>query len=140
MSDEISLDRKYLVGIRVGTCYEKVHAAWQDDTNEGFLICYEINLVFDDQSIFSIQPCEMDISDRYSELGLSLKKIETVNCQSLFNISYLPMQVGKVVRTDYLGEGSVNEIILILANKNRIIIRHVFPPMTIGIKLEQVNA
>ncbi len=140
MNEKISLDSKYLVEIRLGENHEKVHAAWQDDTNEGFLICYDINLLFDDQTIFLVKPCEIGIAGRYPGMALSLEKIESVNCQSPFNASCLPMKVDEVIQTDYLGEGAVNEIILVLVNKCRIIIRHVFPPMTMGVKLEQKNA
>ncbi|RUO38638.1 hypothetical protein CWE13_03050 [Aliidiomarina shirensis] len=140
MNKKISLDSKYLVEIRLGENHEKVHAAWQDDTNEGFLICYDINLVFDDQTIFQVKPCEVEIIGRYPGMALSLEKIESVNCQSSFNTLRLPMKVEEVIQNDYLGEGAVNEITLGLVNKSRIIIRHVFPPMTMGVKLEQKNA
>ena len=140
MNEKISLDSKYIVEIRLGENHEKVHAAWQDDTNEGFLICYDINLVFDDKTIFQVKPCEVEITGRYPRMALSLEKIESVNCQSSFDALCLPMKVEEVIQNDYLGEGAVNEITLGLVNKSRIIIRHVFPPMTMGVKLEQKNA
>ena len=140
MNEKISLDSKYLVEIRLGKNHEKAHAAWQDDTNEGFLICYEINLVFDDQTIFLVRPCEVEIPGRYPGMALTLEKIESVNCQSSFKVYCVPMKIEALVQADYLGEEAVNEIILALEDRSRIIIRHVFPPMTMGLKLEQKNA
>lgn len=140
MTESFGFNRKCLVEIRVGKNHDKVHPAWQDDTNEGFLICYDFNLVFDDQSIFLVQPCEVEIMGRYPGLGLSLKEIEAADLPEIFEVSYLPMRVEEVVQTDYLGEGAKNQVELVLVNGSKIIIRHVFPPMTMGIKLERENA
>lgn len=140
MIESMRLDRKCLVEIRVGKSHDKVHPAWQDDTNEGFLICYDVNLVFDDQSIFLVQPREVEITGRYPGLGLSLEEIEAVNLPSLFKISCLPMRVEEVLQTDCLGEDVINQYIIALENGSKIVIRHVFPPMTMGIRFEQGNA
>jgi len=140
MTESFAFNRKCLVEIRVGKNHDKVHPAWQDDTNEGFLICYDVNLVFDDQSIFLVQPCEIEIKGRYPGLGLSLKEIEAVNLPSLFKISCLPMRVEEMLQTDCLGEDVINQYIVALENGSKIVIRHVFPPMTIGIRFEHGNA
>ena len=103
-------------------------------------MCYDINLVFDDQTILLVQPCEVEISGCYPSLGLALEKIETASLSEPFNVSDLPMRVKEVIQTDYLGEDAINQYVLLVENGNKIIIRHVFPPMTMGIRLEDKNA
>ncbi len=140
MTESMSFDQKCLVEIRVGKSHDKVHPAWQDDTNEGFLICYDVNLIFDDQSIFLVRPCEVEAKDRYPALGLSLREIEAVNLPVLFKVPCLPMRVEEVVQTDCLGEDVINQYVIAMENGSKIVIRHVFPPMTMGIRFEQRNA
>jgi len=140
MSDRMSLSQKCLVEIRIGNNHEKVHSAWQDDTNEGYLIWYEINLVFDDNTIYSIRPCEVEIDGRYPGLGLTLEKIDEATLTGAFDISSLPMKVERIDQSDFLGEDTINQYVLVFTNDSKVIIRHVFPPMTMGIKTEAVNA
>lgn len=136
MSETIVFEQKNLVEIRIGESFERVHAAWRDDTNEDFLICHEINLIFDDQSIFAIKPCEVEVSGRYPSLGLSVNRIDSTNLQKHFEVHDLPMKVKEVVQTDYLGEDTSNQLEIVFENDSKVIIRQVFPPMTMGIRLE----
>ncbi|WP_417657719.1 hypothetical protein [Pseudidiomarina aestuarii] len=136
MSETIAFEQKLLIEIRIGESHERVHAAWRDDTNEGFLICNEINLIFNDQSIFEIKPCEVEVAGRYPSLSLSVNRIDSTNLHKRFQANDLPMKIKEVVQTDYLGEDTPNQLEIVLQNASKIIIRHVFPPMTMGIRLE----
>jgi hypothetical protein len=140
MFDCKSLIGKCLVAIKIGHNHEKVHPAWQDDTNKDFLICYDMNLVFNDEKIYSVKPCEVDIIDRYPGLGLALEDINKVELSIPFTISDLPMRVSRVIESDHLGEDVINQYILILESGIKIIIRHVYPPMSMGIKIVAINA
>lgn len=135
-----SLRGKVLSAVRIGRNHQKVHPAWQDDTNEGFLICYDLNLEFEDKTVLSVQPCEVEISGRYPSLGLVLEDVEAASFPERFEVSCLPMRVEKVIQTDYLGEDANNQFDLVLEDGSKIVIRHVFPPMTMGIKLEGHDA
>ena len=140
MHNLTELSKKNLVAIQLGRNHETVHKAWQDDTNQGFLICYEIGLVFDDQTSYVIEPDEVNVKGQYPALGLSLCQKNLQSLTSSFKVPNLPQRVGSVVQDDYLGENAINQYILKLTSGEHIIIRHVFPPMSMGIKLEPKNA
>lgn len=140
MNNLRDLSQKKLVAILTGNNHETVHKAWQDDTNEGFLICYKITLIFDDQENYILRPCEVDIEGRYPGLGLELEPEIPDGLMSTININNLPQRIDHVIQDDYLGEDVTNQYILVLDNGDKIIIRHVLPPMTMGIRIEGVNA
>jgi hypothetical protein len=124
------------MGVQIGHNHEKVHHAWQDESNEDFLICYDINLEFEDNNIYSVKPCEVDIIDRYPALGLSLEEIEKVELLTPFNITDLPMRVSNIIQSDHLGEDVINQYTLVFESGCRVVIRHVYPPMSMGIRIE----
>ena len=134
------LKQKKLVALLIGDNHETVHKDWQDDTNEGFLLCYKIKLIFDDQTNYVIKPCEVNIEGSYPSLGLNLESEVTEGLMSTINIKNLPQRIKHTIQDDYLGEDVINQYILVLDSGNKIIIRHVFPPMTMGIRVEEVNA
>ena len=140
MFDLKSLIGKCLVAVRIGYNHEKVHHAWRDESNEGFLICYDINLDFEDNKTYSVKPCEVGIIDRYPSLGLSLEEIEKVELLIPFNITDLPMRVCDIIQSDHLGEDVINQYTLVLESGNDVVIRHVYPPMSMGIKIEPIHA
>ena len=65
MFDLNSLKGKVLIAVSLSHIHEKVHQAWQDKSNEGFLICYEITLEFEDGKTYLIKPCEVDAIGYY---------------------------------------------------------------------------
>jgi hypothetical protein len=140
MNEVNSLADKRLVAVRTGKRHDKVHSAWRDDTNEGFLICYDLNLVFEDDVIYSVRPCEVEIDGRYPSLGLALEQKTDFTVSIPFDISSLPMNVCETIQSDYLGEDVVNQYVFVLESGNKIMVRHVYPPMTLGIKVEAKNA
>ncbi|MFC4701482.1 hypothetical protein ACFO4O_15050 [Glaciecola siphonariae] len=132
--------KKCLTQIFVDRRHKDVHQAWQDHSNKGFHICYEVNLVFSDKSVFIIKPSEVEIEGRYPALGLSVEQEATCNVSTKFEVSELPMTINCASYSDYLGEDADNEITLRFEHKLEIAIRHVFPPMTLGIKVRGVDA
>ena len=140
MSENSIFDNKNLIEIRTGRSHDEVHPAWKDDTNEGFFICYSIELVFDDESTFTIQPCEVELQDRFPALGLEVSEEKSQEQSYLLKMVGLPSKILEIKQADYLGEGVENQVELILNNDKKVVIRHVFPPMTLGIKIEASNA
>jgi len=136
MVDLKSLIGKSLVAVTIGHNHEKVHSAWRDESNEGFLICYDINLEFGDNIIYSVKPSERDIIDRYPGLGLNLEAIDKIEQSIPFNIAELPIRVCNIVQSDHLGEDVINQYALVLENGKNVVIRHVYPPMSMGIRIE----
>jgi len=139
MIDLKRLSGKLLVAVKIGHNHEKVYPAWQDEINEGFLICYDINLLFQGQESYSVKPCEVDIIDRYPGLGLMLEDVDKLESSIPFNITGLPLRVSEIVQSDHLGEDVINQYVFVLENGANLVIRHVFPPMTLGINVELVN-
>lgn len=140
MIENTTFENKNLIEIRTGRSHDEVHSAWKDDTNEGFLICYSISLVFDDQYTFTIQPCEVELADRFPALGLEVSEGGFQEQYFLLEMDSLPSRILGIKQNDYLGEGVENQMEFTLKNHKKILIRHVFPPMTLGIKIEASNA
>ena len=138
MTDVTHLRGKYLTALRLAESHEKIHPAWQDDTNKGFLICYELQLAFADNTTLSITPTEVELPRRYPALGLMLSETTATTLSEMFEIPELPARIEQVTHIDYLLEGTTNQIELVLLNGRKLIIRHVFPPMTLGVKLTNV--
>jgi hypothetical protein len=140
MSENSIFDNKNLIEIRTGRRHDEVHPAWKDDTNEGFLICYSIELLFDDESTFTIQPCEVELQDRFPALGLEVSEGKLQEQSYLIEMVGLPSKILEIEQADYLGEGVENQMEFTLKNDKKVVIRHVFPPMTLGLKIEASNA
>jgi len=136
MFDLKSLIGKCLVAVQIGHNHEKVHHAWRDESNEGFLICYDINLEFEDNNNYSIKPCDVNVIGRYPALSLCLEETQNVEVLMVFDIKELPMCIRYITQSVHLGEEVVNQYTLVLDNGERIVIRHVYPPMSMGIKVE----
>ncbi|CAM3662905.1 MULTISPECIES: hypothetical protein [Pseudoalteromonas] len=134
------LSGKNLSVISLGHSQRKVHPAWKDDTNDCFLICYELIFSFEDGSHYLVKPCELDLPDRFPALGLSIDQVNSSRPKSVFTAFEQPNRVVGIEQSDFLGEDTINQYSLILDNQQRIIIRHVFPPMSMGIKIENGNA
>jgi len=135
-----SLKSKHLKTVLTGNNHAKVHPAWVDETNDGFLICYEIQLVFDDGTIYFVQPSEQNIEGRYPALGLKLSLVDSITLENVFPIATTPAIVTSVTSTDNLGEDVVNQWVFNFGNSMHLMIRHVYPPMSLGIKVAVSNA
>lgn len=138
-----SIDRlrfKYLKTVLLGNNHAKAHPEWVDDSNEDFLICYEAQLVFDDGTIYVIRPCEENLEGRYPALGLSLEQVDSISLENVFPVAESAVKVTEVLSTDHLGEEVINQWLFSLENNMHLIIRHVYPPMSLGIKVAVGNA
>lgn len=130
---------KCLVQILVDRRHKDVQKAWQDNSNKGFYIYYEVDLVFTDKSVLKIKPSEVEIEGRYPALGLSVEQETFTNLSTKFEVNDLPKSIVSSIYCDYLGEDADNEITLSLDGNLEIVIRHVFPPMTLGLKAREVD-
>ncbi len=137
MDKLIEFTGKILERVELGRAHNDVHPAWRDDTNEGFLVCYELLLLFQDKSSFIIKPIEVDLPERYPSLGLSISDAKATNMELSLNDLNLPSKVVNVEQSDFLGENVINQYKLMLHNNQTLIVRHVFPPMSMGVKVEQ---
>ncbi len=140
MSDIIALENKRLIGIRTGRTHDAVHPAWKDKTNDEFLICFAVELVFDDEPTLTILPCEVEISGRYPGLGLEVSEGKIQEHSFPYETDDLHSKILNIRQADYLGEGVENQMEFTFENGNVLVIRHVFPPMTLGIKIEICEA
>ncbi len=136
----IDLSGKNLSFISLGHSHSKVHPAWKDDTNDSFLICYELILSFEDDSHYLIQPCEVDLPDRFPALGLSIEQVKSSGPKSVFTAFEQLNRVVDIEQSDFLGEDTINQYSLTLDNQKKVIIRHVLPPMSMGIRIDDGNA
>ena len=136
MDKLIDFTGKVLERVELGNTHDEVHPAWKDDTNEGLLICYELLLSFQGNSFFTVKPCEIDLPERYPGLGLSITESKSTKMVSALEELNLPSKVVHIEQSDFLGEDAINQYQLTLQNNKSIIIRHVFPPMSMGVKVE----
>lgn len=137
MNKLIDFTDKVIEGVKLGRTHDEVHPAWKDDTNKDFLICYELFLSFQGNSFFIVKPCEVNLPERYPSLGLSITESEPTKMESTLSGLNLPSKVVHIEQTDFLGEDVINQYKLTLQNNQSITIRHVFPPMSMGVKVEQ---
>ena len=67
---------------------------------------------------------------------LNLEAIDKIEQSIPFNIAELPIRVCNIVQSDHLGEDVINQYALVLENGKNVVIRHVYPPMSMGIRIE----
>ena len=91
---------------------------------------------FEGNISYSVKPCDVDIIGRYPGLGLSFESIDKIEQTIPFNVAELPIRVCIIIQSDHLGGDVINQYTLVLANVTNVVIRHVYPPMSIGIRIE----
>lgn len=124
-----------------------VHPAWKDATTPEICSGF-VNLAISNASAVQILPCEVDASDQYPSLGIELLAIDhvphlhrwvngvTVSAEILTEmISSLPATITHIRMWDSMGEGPVSAVDFVLSTGVTLTIRHIFPPMTLGIDL-----
>ena len=136
MEKLIDFTKKELNSIEIGMSHTEVHSAWKDETNDGFLICYELMLSLSGGKHYIVKPCEINLPNRYPALGLSISPSQYIKLETVLTGIDLPSMINGVNQTDFLGEDVINQYLMILENKLTIKIRHVYPPMTMGVKIE----
>ena len=131
---------------------EGVHPAWVDDLTLP-IVGFDAFLEFADGDLIQISPCEVDLGpDRYPGLGLALQPCtskalqfispggHTVEAVPLVEaVPFTPFSIVGIEESDPLGEDTVNQYSLATNNGRRVIFRHMFPPMTLGMHVEVIG-
>ena len=128
---------------------EGVHPAWVDELTLP-IVGFDAFLELADGDLIKISPCEMDLGpDRYPGLGLILEPCTTKELQFTSPgghtteavplaeaASFLPFFIVGIEESDPLGEDTVSQISLETSNGWLVTLRHIFPPMTLGMHVE----
>ncbi|MEH6543007.1 MAG: hypothetical protein V7721_03605 [Porticoccaceae bacterium] len=123
-----------------------VHPAWADDSTPS-INSWKVFLTFSDGTVCNIEPCEVELSEeRYPSLGLRIEEyrnestdsvqsdgsvIKTVSVKEANEL--LPQVVTRVQESDPLEEGAISQYTFTIGNSASIVIRHIMPPMTLGV-------
>jgi hypothetical protein len=143
--DTSSLIGKTIVEILAYPRFE-VHPAWVTEATTP-VVTTDAFLVFEGGMIARVGPCEVSLdANRYPSLGLEVqacsqealafttpagKAIMPTRVEEL--IQFLPLRIQSVVESDPLREGAVSEICVLGQAGRAIILRHIMPPMTLGL-------
>ena len=125
-----------------------VHPAWVDEFTTPINTC-EAFLEFSDGELASLSPCEVNLSeDRYPSLGLAIEATTPAAMKMTYSegqmisavpleeaTDFLPAPITFIEASDPLGEDTTTQY-AIGGSGWRIIFRHIFPPMTLGICVE----
>ena len=126
-----------------------VHPAWVDEFTTP-INTWEAFLEFSDGELASLSPCEVNLSDdRYPSLGLAFEVATPASMKMTYSggqvvgavqleeaIGFLPAPITAVEASDPLGQDTTTQY-AIGGSGWRIIFRHIFPPMTLGIRVER---
>ncbi|GAA6141870.1 hypothetical protein NBRC116584_16880 [Hydrogenophaga sp. 5NK40-0174] len=121
------------------------HPAWVDSSTPQ-IATYAANLEFPEEvGCVQVCPCEVAIPGRYPALGIELRSWpEPPGIQRWdggeYGVTtpeelqqYLPATVQDVRPWDSMGEGPVSALDLVLSTGATLTLRHVFPPMMLGV-------
>jgi hypothetical protein len=121
------------------------HAAWVDNSTPQ-IATYAANLELVDSISVQVRPCEVPIPNQYPALGIEMidwaepPRIQRWPGGPEFSVStpsdvvpFLPAIISDVHLWDSMGEGSVSAIDLVLSTGPTLTLRHVFPPMMLGL-------
>ena len=128
-----------------------VHPAWVDEFTLP-IVGYDAFLELADGELLRITACEIDLgTERYPGLGLSLERCnandlkfvarsgDVVNAVQLTETaSFLPSPITGVEESDPLGQDTISELRVTTYNGLRIVFRHIFPPLTLGIEVQNM--
>ena len=121
------------------------HPAWVDSTAPQ-IATYAANLeLAGDTRCVQVRPCEVPVPDKYPALGIELcdwsdapgvqrcgqAKYAVATPEELQHL--LPAAIEDVRLWDPMGEGTVSGIDLLLSTGATLTLRHVFPPMMLGL-------
>lgn len=123
----------------------QVHEAWAD-ANSPSVATYFVNLELADSPVAQVLPCEVQVPDQYPSLGIELREwrdspeIQRGPDGAEFSAGrfpevapFLPASITELRLWDSLGEGPVSAVDLILSTGPTLTIRHIYPPMMLGI-------
>jgi hypothetical protein len=127
----------------------QVHPAWVDETTAAIcthVVCFS----FSAASSVQVVPCEVPIHNAYPALGIDVQELPPRSVlpevlQTLERLTEiqkcLPAMVAGVRVWDALGEGPDSAIEIALETGETLIVRHMYPPMSLGVEvLRQGNS
>jgi len=142
--ESYSLVGRTLESVMIYPMWE-IHPAWvNEDTLP--INTWSVFLFFAGNEIIQIEACEINIPDQFPALGLSIneftntsttykgmsgKSVEAVSVKE--SEAILPGKVTRVTESDPLGEDVTTQYTFEIAEPSEIWIRHIMPPMTIGL-------
>ena len=129
-----------------------VHPAWID-ANTFPIAAGDAVIEFSDGEFIKISTCEVDLGpDRYPALGLEAQpcsesdlRIHNSNGQIVEarkleeSISLMPFHIARIDALDPMGEDTTTQYSLHAADGGLVEIRHMMPPMTLGIRVSPAN-
>jgi hypothetical protein len=126
--------------MRVGT-----HPAWVDNSTPQ-IATYAANLeLAGDTCCVQVCPCEVEIPGEYPALGIELRNWPGLPGIQRWNggeyavatpdelQQLLPAEIEEVRLWDSMGDGTVSALDLVLSTGATLTLRHVFPPMMLGL-------
>jgi len=123
----------------------EIHPAWKEDSTPNISTQY-VYLDLSCGTLYQVSPCEISLSpNSYPSLSLSVCKLERENCYLTFAngkktqpVELLGLTsnelISRVSISDPMGEGCATEYCLDLESSKSIIIRHIMPPMMLGLE------
>lgn len=147
------MDSNSLIGKTLGRVWlfpeAPVHPAWVDEFTTP-INTWKAFLEFSDGELASLSTCEVNVSaDRYPSLGLAIEASTTDALKVTYSegqvcravpleeaADFLPSSITCVEASDPIGEDTTTQY-AICGSGWRIVFRHIFPPMTLGILVER---
>lgn len=123
------------------------HPAWVDASTPQ-IATYAANLELADSYCVQVRPCEVSIPNQYPALGIEmLDWLDSPEIQRgvdghAFDVTtpeevkpLLPAIISAVRAWDSMGEGPISAVDLTLSTGVTLTLRHVFPPMMLGLDI-----
>lgn len=123
------------------------HPAWVDNSSPQ-IATYAANLAFAESVSVQVRPCEVPIPSQYPALGIEMIEwpeppgIQRWPGAPEFAVStpaevapFLPATITDIRLWDSMGEGPVSALDLLLSTGPTLTLRHVFPPMMLGLDI-----
>jgi hypothetical protein len=151
LTDTSSLVNQTIQAILTPAC-ESVHPAWVNEMTTPIATSMAV-VHLANGTLLLVKPCELRLDpNKYSSLGLELTACSPkmlhwnapdgapVTMQPIDAVmALLPFHVTAVEQTDLLQEGAVSELALLNQAGARIVLRHIMPPMTLGIDTKRLS-
>jgi hypothetical protein len=139
------LTGKRLLSLRVMKV--ETHPAWVDDSSPQ-IATYAATLELAGSGCVQVHPCEVPIPNAYPALGIELREwpgsagIQRWENGEEYAVTtpeevqqLLPATIENVRPWDSMGEGPISALDIILSTGPKLTLRHVFPPMMLGLDI-----
>ena len=141
-----SLEGKKLLSMRlmsVGT-----HPAWVDSFSPQ-IATYAANLELAGAGCVQVCPCEVPVEGKYPALGIELREwrgppgVQRWGESEEYAVAtpkeldqFLPAVISELRLWDSMGDGTLSALDLVLSTGPTLTLRHVFPPMMLGLDIK----